>query len=34
MEKRLISEMMFMKKQNNALNLQSDIKYLHRVYVS
>jgi len=33
MEKRLISEM-FIKKQNNALNLQSDIKYLQHAYVS
>jgi len=30
----LISEMMFIKKQNNVLNLQSDMKYLHRAYVS
>jgi len=33
MKKWLISEM-FIKKQNNALNLQLDIKYLQRAYVS
>jgi len=32
--KRLISEMMFIKRQNNALNLQSNSEYLHHAYVS
>lgn len=32
--KRLISEMMFIKRQNNSLNLQSDTEYLHHAYVS
>ncbi|EFN64711.1 hypothetical protein EAG_06940, partial [Camponotus floridanus] len=30
--KRLISEMCFIKKQNNSLNLQTEIEYLHHNY--
>jgi len=34
LEKRLILEMIFIKRQNNTLNLQSDTDYLHYAYVS
>lgn len=32
--KRLISEMLFIKKQNNSLNLQTETEYLHHNYIS
>lgn len=31
---RLISEMLYIKRQKNGLNLQSDIEHLHHAYVS
>jgi len=32
--KRLISEMMFIKRQKNSINLQSDTEYLDEAYIS
>lgn len=34
LSKRLVSEMIYIRLQNNALNLQSDTEFLHHAYTS